>query len=56
MRNSLLEHFFELLELLHAFFIVLCRLLLTFLRILVFSSLSILVRLYSLVDMPEASG
>ena len=56
MQNFVLEHFFELLELLHAFFIVICRLLLTFLRILVFSSLSILVRLYSLVAMPEASG
>ena len=51
MRNSLLEHFFELLELLHVFFIVLCRLLLVFLQILVFSSLSILVRLYLLIGM-----
>ena len=56
MHNIVLVHFFELLELLHAFFIVLCRLLLAFLRILVFSSLSIFVGLYSLVAMPKASG
>ena len=52
MRNSLLEHFFELLELLHVFLVVLCRLLLVFLQILVFGSLRILVCLYSLVGMP----
>ena len=56
MCNIVLVHFFELLELLYAFFIVLCRLLLAFLWILVFSSLSISVGLYSLVAMPEASG
>ena len=52
MRNSVLEHFFELLELLHVFFLVLCRLRLVFLQILVFSSLNILVHLYSLVGIP----
>ena len=56
MRNIVLVHFFELLELFHAFFIVICRLLLALLWILVFSSLSISKRLYSLVAMPEASG
>ena len=56
MRNIVLVHFFELLELLHAFFIVLCRLLLAFLWILVFSSLSISEELYLLVAVLEASG
>ena len=56
MRNIVLVHFSELLELLHSFFIILCRLLLAFLQILIFSSLGISVGLYSLVAMPEASG
>ena len=56
MRNIVLVHFFKLLKLLHAFFIVICKLLLALLRILVFSSLSKSEGLYSLIAMPEASG
>ena len=56
MRNIVLVHFFGFLELLHAFFIVICRLLLTLLWILVFNSLSISKGLYSLVAVPEASN
>ena len=56
MRNIVLVHFFELLELFHAFLIVICRLVLQLLWILVFSSLSISEGLYLLVDVPEGRG
>ena len=38
MRNLVVVHFFEPSELFHAYFIVICRVLLVLLRILVFSS------------------
>ena len=41
MHNLVVVHFFESLELLHAYFIVIYRMLLALLQILVFSSFSI---------------
>ena len=56
MCNIVLVHFFEFLELLHAFLIVICRLVLQLLQILVFSSLSISKGLYLLVVVHETRG